>query len=160
MFFSGGAQDRVSPQLQEVPPQRHRAHTQSRRDHQYKMSAFNFKDEDSPNTPLYHTAQAGNARVVEFLLLRRARPDADDTAANSVGSPLALELSRRSAECMRFLLDAGASTEIPSRRGWTILAEAIYFEYEDGVKVQLEYGALPDLPSYWSKYDNLLDFTI
>lgn len=111
----------------------------------------------SANTPLHYAAENNHARVVRFLLLRRANLEAANKAAVT---PLANAASSSSLESMKLLLDAGASTETLTRRKRSVLTDAIYYEREDAVQLLLEYGASTRLSDYWSYYDSLLEFTV
>ncbi|KIW90306.1 uncharacterized protein Z519_08950 [Cladophialophora bantiana CBS 173.52] len=69
----------------------------------------NAKGEDS-NTPLHYAAESGHARVVQFLLLRRANLEAVNS---STMIPLAKAALSSSLDSIKLLLDAGASLETP-----------------------------------------------
>jgi ankyrin repeat protein len=109
-------------------------------------------------TRLQHAVMNGQPRVVHFLLLRQ--PNVDEVSSRDSTTPLARASQKSDIESMRLLLDAGASTEVPTRRGRSILSEAIFCERPDAVRLLLDYGASTQLPPYWGHYDNLLVFTL
>lgn len=109
-------------------------------------------------TRLQHAVMNGQPRVVHFLLLRR--PNVDEVSSRDSTTPLARASQQSDIESMRLLLDAGASTEVPTTRRRSILSEAVFCERPDAVRLLLEYGASTQLPPYWGHYDNLLVFTL
>ncbi|KAI1122221.1 ankyrin repeat-containing domain protein [Nemania abortiva] len=120
---------------------------------------INAVDRDG-RTPLHLAAWNDQSRVIQFLLSQR--PNLDKLAGYLRVTPLAAAAHSRALESMKLLLDAGASTET-FIGGWDkrlVLADSIFREQEDVVRLLLQYGAEPRLPDYWSRYGTLLNFTI
>ena len=107
-----------------------------------------------------HTAVSYNyPRIVQFLLLRRAKIDQVDTAGiTPLADAVAMENS--SLQSLEILLNAGASTEVKNRRGRLPLTQAIFEKKEAVVRLLLEKGAKPQLCDFWSSFDSLLSFTM
>lgn len=121
-----------------------------------REECVNATDEQG-NTPLHHAAGSNHSRVVQFLLLHRAKVDASNKGDMT---PLALASESSSLDSMRLLLDAGAQAEIRIRRERTVLTQAMFYEIEAPVELLLEYGALPRLCDCWSYYNSLLEWTL
>ncbi len=110
-------------------------------------------------TALHQAAFANYPRIVQFLLLRRAKLDLVDIGGMT---PLADAAAGgySSLQSLKLLLDAGASTEVMDRRRLLPLTRAIFEEKEAVVQLLLDKGAKPQLCCFWSHSDSLLDFTI
>ena len=110
-------------------------------------------------TALHTPASYNYPRIVQFLLLRRAKIDQVDTAGMT---PLAdaVAMENSSLQSLEILLNAGASTEVKNRRGRLPLTQAIFKKKEAVVRLLLEKGAKPQLCDFWSSFDSLLSFTM
>ncbi|KAI0435542.1 ankyrin repeat-containing domain protein [Xylaria telfairii] len=102
-----------------------------------KEKYINAKGEDR-NTPLHYAAKNNHVRAVQLLLMRRANLKAVNKL---VITPLALASQTPSLDSMKLLLDAGASTETPTRWKRSILTEAIANENKAAVQLLLDYRA-------------------
>ncbi|KAI0140420.1 ankyrin repeat-containing domain protein [Xylariaceae sp. FL1272] len=120
---------------------------------------------DDGSTPLHLAAQCGSARTIQLLLLRGADAKAV-RKSRAFPTPLAIvsylskDLPWPPWDSMRLLLDAGASPDSPIRGDDSVLVMNVFLERVPGVRLLLDYGAIPRISNIWLRYPSLFAFAV
>ncbi|KAF8244872.1 ankyrin [Wilcoxina mikolae CBS 423.85] len=101
-------------------------------------------EEDSLNKLLRYTCDWGYSELVQYLLEKGVRTDAE-VEGTEVGDykflPLHYAASRGHQKVVQLLLENGANVSAPTAHGWTPLHSALTSENEEVVKLLIDRGA-------------------